>query len=181
GPTGDTGPTGNTGPTGITGPTGNTGPTGITGPTGDTGPTGPPFVTTVADVTRTGGETVGSNAAVSFTNIQYIQNINFTPVNDTLTIVDAGIYKLEFYISINAGSTAPIVFSFEINGDSVNQKAMGVSVTSGGIISNALIRPLGVGTALRVVNVSASSVSIPDVSVGLNGRQSARFVVYRIF
>ncbi|MED2934984.1 Gly-Xaa-Xaa repeat protein, partial [Bacillus wiedmannii] len=146
----------------------------------ETGATGPPFSAAFADIAKIGSQTVVSNAAVTFTNIQASQNINFTG-SDTLTIVDAGIYKLEFYISVAAGGTAPIVFSFEINGNNTNQRAMGVSVTSGGIISNALISNLGPGVTLRVVNVSATSVSIPDVAVGPQARQSARFVVYRIF
>ncbi|PGO77416.1 hypothetical protein CN980_11980, partial [Bacillus cereus] len=146
--------------------------------TGDTGPT---LITTVADITKMGSDTIASNDSVLFTNIQYINNISFNPISDTITIIDAGVYKLEFYISINAGGTAPIVFSFEINGNNMLQKAMGISVTSGGIISNSVIRPLNAGTILRVMNVSASSISIPDVDVGMQGRQSARFVVYRIF
>ncbi|XLP25838.1 Gly-Xaa-Xaa repeat protein (plasmid) [Bacillus toyonensis] len=121
-----------------------------------------------------------SNGTVTFSNTQASNNITFNG-SDTLTIITAGVYKLEFYISTATGGTAPIVFSFQINGINTNQRAMGVSVTSGGIISNGLIANLTAGNTLQVVNVSATSVSIPDVTVGVNGRQSARFIVYRIF
>ncbi|MED2984688.1 collagen-like protein, partial [Bacillus thuringiensis] len=172
--TGVTGPTGDTGATGVTGPTGDTGATGVTGPTG------PPIITTFADITNTGSQTIASNAAVNFNSVQDIQNIN-NPSSDTLTIIDAGVYKLEFYVSTDANSTIPIVFSFEINGFNTNQRSMGISSTAGGIISNGLIVNLSAGTTLRVINVSTVSVTIPDVTSGGNARQSARFVVYRIF
>ncbi|PEM46684.1 Gly-Xaa-Xaa repeat protein, partial [Bacillus toyonensis] len=147
---------------------------------GPTGVTGPAIIATFADITQTGSETVVSNGAVTFSSIQAINNITFNGT-DTLTIIDGGIYKLEFYISIDPGGTAPIVFSFEINGVNTNQRSMGISVTTGGLLSNTSINNFNSGTTIRVVNVGTSSVSIPDTTTGGNGRQSARFVIYRIF
>ncbi|OTX08892.1 hypothetical protein BK712_07795 [Bacillus thuringiensis serovar seoulensis] len=112
--------------------------------------------------------------------MQDIQNIN-QPSSDTLTIIDAGVYKLEFYISTDASGTIPIVFAFQINGSNTNQKGMGIFVTSGGIISNGLITTLNPGDILQVVNVSTVSIVIPDLTAGGIARPSARFIVYRLF
>ncbi|HGH7176292.1 TPA: exosporium leader peptide-containing protein [Bacillus wiedmannii] len=115
GPTGSTGLTGATGPTGSTGFTGSTGLTGVTGPTGDTGPTGATGPTGNTGLT-------GSTGAFSFaygyfwqTDFITVPFGNSFPFNQTgpiaggisllnpttISIVQAGDYRISFISSIN--------------------------------------------------------------------------------
>ncbi|MGY1461842.1 exosporium leader peptide-containing protein [Bacillus toyonensis] len=103
GPTGSTGPTGDTGPTGSTGPTGDTGPTGSTGPTGDTGPTGSTgtFSLAYGYFWQTDFITVSFGNSFPFNQTGPIAGGVSLLNPTTITIVQAGVYRVSFISSIN--------------------------------------------------------------------------------
>ncbi|HDR6319141.1 TPA: hypothetical protein QCU53_006118 [Bacillus thuringiensis] len=100
--------------------------------------------------------------------------------NDTITIVDSGVYKLEYYLSIDQTSIAPICFVISVNGNTNTQLNIVIS-TSGGEISTGAIRNLNSGDTLQLVNLSDNPITVPALSVGGLGRQNVRFVIYKIF
>lgn len=106
GSTGETGPTGPTGPTGVTGPTGPTGVTGSTGSTGATGPTGPTGPTGENDpaefasyVKRSSIRQVNGKLEL-FNDIVVNNSSIITNTNNTLTVSEAGDYRITFSIII---------------------------------------------------------------------------------
>ncbi|PHD55754.1 hypothetical protein COF61_27735 [Bacillus toyonensis] len=100
--------------------------------------------------------------------------------NDTLTIVDSGVYKLEYYLSTSPASIAPICFVISVNGSTATLFNM-VIATSGSEISVGAIATLNSGDTLQLVNLSDNPTTLPNLSASGLGRQNARFLIYKIF
>lgn len=205
GPTGPTGPTGSTGPTGPQGvqgiqgepgpegptgpqgvqgiqgepgPEGPTGPQGIQGIQGEPGPTGPNFPITAAEVALSNNSPVivNSGAFVQFNNTIVMNNITFNGT-DTFTIIDTGVYIIQFYVSVSA--TAPTDATiFGINGISLS--GMGI-ITDGGEVANSTLRSLSSGNTIQLINNSLTARTLPVLTGNTGNRQSARLLIYRIF
>ncbi|OPJ55355.1 DNRLRE domain-containing protein [Clostridium chromiireducens] len=167
GPTGDTGVTGPTGDTGVTGPTGDTGVTGptgdigVTGPTGDTGVTGPTGDTgaglaadgyvyelaTIADSTVVGG------ADVPFSNNGPLSGIIHTPSSTVVTVVSAGVYEINYGISITAGVGSQIAIA--VNGTVDPSTPITALVATGELFGSAILT-LAAGDVITLRNNSAT-------------------------
>ena len=116
GPTGPAGPMGATGPQGIQGETGPAGPMGAAGPQGIQGETGPAGPTGTAALAAYGtfvsntGQTVTDgpvnlHAPLTTTPV----GITFTPPTTSVTVLNAGIYRIEYRIRIASGTGASMV------------------------------------------------------------------------
>ncbi len=122
GPTGATGEKGETGPIGPIGPPGEQGNPGIAGPKGEKGDQGPPgpqgppgtfpistayFITTNNDL-ENGSYTVESDANLPLFSKKIGDNADFylSTRNHTITILKAGIYKIDFMAMIRPSVSA---------------------------------------------------------------------------
>ena len=119
------GSTGSTGPTGVTGSTGPTGPQGIQGPTGPTGPTGPSETIDTAY----GGLYNSSTQLVSFSAVNtYVRlnlntalpSSNVTAANNTITIIEAGDYEINYNILANVNRASTLVSAVRRNGVAIS-------------------------------------------------------------
>ena len=161
GGTGSTGATGPTGPTGDTGVTGPTGDIGVTGPTGDTGVTGPTGDTgaglaadgyvyelaTIADSTVVGG------ADVPFSNNGPLSGIIHTPSSTVVTVVSAGVYEINYGISITAGVGSQIAIA--VNGTVDPSTPITALVATGELFGSAILT-LAAGDVITLRNNSAT-------------------------
>ncbi|MCU5331091.1 Gly-Xaa-Xaa repeat protein [Bacillus wiedmannii] len=185
--TGATGVTGPTGPQGIQGNQGPEGPTGpqgvqgIQGEPGPTGPTGPNIPITFADLSNAGSQDVLNLSPVRFSgSVNTVQNLTFSTFN-TITIIDPGVYKVEYYISFSP-SSSPICFI--IGGVGSSNTAGNIILLpnpTGGEISVSRILTLDTGATLQIINASGDTISLPNLSTNGTQKVNARFVVYRIF
>ncbi|WP_143328829.1 collagen-like protein, partial [Clostridium beijerinckii] len=165
GPAGDTGATGPAGDTGVTGPTGDTGVTGPTGDTGVTGPTGPTGPTgaglaadgyvyqlaTIADATVIGG------ADVPFSNNGPLSGVTHTPGTTTVTVSTAGVYEVNYGVSITAGIGAQIAIA--VNGTVDASTPISALVATGEISGNAILT-LAAGDVITLRNNSAVALAL---------------------
>ncbi|MBV7277006.1 collagen-like protein, partial [Clostridium sp. PL3] len=161
GATGDTGATGATGDTGATGATGDTGATGATGDTGATGATGDTGATgaglaasgyvyelaTIADSTVVGG------ADVPFSNNGPLIGITHTPGTTTITVASAGVYQINYNISITAGVGAQVAIA--VNG-TVDASTPITALVATGEMSGSAILTLAAGDVITLRNNSAT-------------------------
>ncbi|PGT67183.1 hypothetical protein COD14_19895 [Bacillus cereus] len=136
GPTGATGDTGPTGAIGDTGPTGATGDTGPTGATGDTGPTGPNIATVYGHFYNDGIITVPPNTSIPFNSSNTNNTSQFTLNNSQVTVLEAGVYLIDYRITVAAQQGGSFVFRVNTNsitasaGSSENTGGAGNSTTS---------------------------------------------------
>ncbi|WP_253717630.1 hypothetical protein, partial [Bacillus cereus] len=173
-----TGPQGVQGEPGLEGPTG---PQGVQGEPGPEGPTGPNIPITFADLSNAVAQNVSNLSPVSFTgSVNTVQNLIFS-TNNTITIIDPGVYKVEFYISFEPTLNE---ICFIIGGVGVNNSAGNIILLpnpNGGEISVSRILTLTAGATLQVINVSDATISLPLLGTSGFQRVNARFIVYRIF
>ena len=99
-----------TGPTGPAGPMGATGPQGIQGETGPAGPTGTAALAAYGTFVSNTGQTVTDgpvnlHAPLTTTPV----GITFTPPTTSVTVLNAGIYRIEYRIRIASGTGASMV------------------------------------------------------------------------
>ncbi|MBG9753157.1 hypothetical protein ABD82_28670 [Bacillus thuringiensis] len=185
GPEGPTGPQGIQGIQGEPGPEGPTGPQGVQGiqgepgPEGPEGPTGPTGPTTFASLSNLALQVIPNLGVVTFAT-NTLSNVLINGTNDTLTIVDSGVYKLEYYLSTDTASIAPISFVISLNGN-IESLLNIIIATSGGEISAGAIRTLDSGDTLQLVNLSNNPTTLPSLAASGLRRQNARFLIYKIF
>ncbi|MEB4819854.1 collagen-like protein [Bacillus thuringiensis] len=179
---GEPGPEGPTGPQGVQGIQGEPGPQGvqgIQGIQGEPGPTGPTGPVTFANLSSSSAQIIPNLGVVTF-NTTILNNVLINGTNDTLTIVDSGVYKLEYYLSTSPDSIAPISFVISLNGSTATLFNI-IVATSGGEISLGAIGTLNSGDTLQLVNFSDNPTTLPNLSASGLGRQNARFLIYKIF
>lgn len=144
GPTGPTGDLGPTGPTGPTGDTGATGPTGTQGPTGPTGPANTATSTVLGGIKLGSGFTATGDGTVTVTTIdgfaigyRDIPQLSLT-TSTTLTATDGGKH---YYSLLNNNPTITVPNSGAVNFE--------------------------VGTAVNIINHSASNINISTATGGV--------------
>ena len=99
-----------TGPTGPAGPMGATGPQGIQGETGPAGPTGTAALAAYGTFVSNTGQTVTDgpvnlHAALSVAPV----GMSFTAGTTTVTVLNPGVYRIEYRIRIASGTGASMV------------------------------------------------------------------------
>lgn len=154
GSNGATGPSGPTGTTGTTGETGPSGPTGTTGTTGATGPTGAGLaafsytyeLATLADATVVGG------ADVPFSNNGPLSGVTHTAGTTTITVPTAGVYQVNYNVSITAGIGAQLAVA--VNG-TVDASTPISALVAVGQISGSATLTLAAGDVITLRNNSA--------------------------
>ncbi|PEL85850.1 hypothetical protein CN626_27315 [Bacillus wiedmannii] len=113
-------------------------------------------------------------------SVNTVQNLTFSTFN-TITIIDPGVYKVEYYISFSP-SSSPICFI--IGGVGSSNTAGNIILLpnpTGGEISVSRILTLDTGATLQIINASGDTISLPNLSTNGTQKVNARFVVYRIF
>jgi hypothetical protein len=126
GSTGLTGGTGATGSNGSTGATGDAGTTGATGATGDTGPTGATGTNGLGSfgyAFNTSATVIVAGDAATFDSAGPVFGlIPPPPGGSTFTVINDGVYTLEYQVrgSSNALSTDPLVFEIRVNAVALN-------------------------------------------------------------
>ena len=133
GPTGDVGPTGPQGPQGITGPQGPQGLVGPVGPAGSqgeqgiqgiqgpTGPTGPALSTfgrkyNITETPLSLEANIGQNVALGTTGP--VNNVT-TNTQNTLTVVENGVYLIEYYFSGSSSVNTTLTIGAKQNASSI--------------------------------------------------------------
>ena len=180
GPTGATGSTGATGLAGVTGPTGPTGATGATGadgiagPTGATGATGPIGPTGIADLNAYGGLysttpqtlnlTVGGTTQLPITTQMPLKNVTNAPAN-SLTVVNAGVYEINYYSNVSAALGTTVTLAVRRNGTAIPQATISrvLSVGVGSLYSGSFLIRLNAGD---VIDMAISALLAVGVTLG---------------
>lgn len=186
GPRGDTGPIGPTGATGVrgyrgatgadgvTGPTGATGADGIAGPTGATGATGPIGPTGIADLNAYGGLysttpqtlnlTVGGTTQLPITTQMPLKNVTNAPAN-SLTVVNAGVYEINYYSNVSAALGTTVTLAVRRNGTAIPQATISrvLSVGVGSLYSGSFLIRLNAGD---VIDMAISALLAVGVTLG---------------
>ncbi len=177
GPTGPTGATGATGADGIAGPTGATGATGAdgaTGPTGATGATGPIGPTGIADLNAYGGLysttpqtlnlTVGGTTQLPITTQMPLKNVTNAPAN-SLTVVNAGVYEINYYSNVSAALGTTVTLAVRRNGTAIPQATISrvLSVGVGSLYSGSFLIRLNAGD---VIDMAISALLAVGVTLG---------------
>lgn len=126
-------PTGATGPTGPSGgPTGATGPTGpASGPTGATGPTGPATAATAYTNRYDSNLTTVANGAPLLLATAGPSS-QVTNVGGTLTFAVAGLYEVDFNVSVSQSAALNEAVSAQafLNGSALAQATFSAVLTS---------------------------------------------------
>lgn len=125
----------------------------------------------------TGSLTVPVGSPVKFDITSGTDNITFNG-SDTLTIMDPGVYVLEYFVVVEEASTSPSIFTISTNGYQIRRS---MTNTTGGLLSLSLVLPIEEVTTVQLINNSlVPKVLVNPVSNGGTTRQSARLNVYRI-
>ena len=194
GPTGPTGPKGDKGPIGIegpkgdkgeVGPTGDKGEIGPTGPKGELGPTGPK-----GDKGEPGIQGERGPQGISEYGAKYqtnTENINATANNtvtiplsmtgpsskisnentNALTILESGVYKIDYFFSAQFSSATGILFEVkrnltEINGSQIQKT---VQIGEEALFYGTIIASLDANSIITL-NVTATSDTIISLAFG---------------
>lgn len=171
---GATGADGVTGPTGPTGATGATGADGIAGPTGATGATGPIGPTGIADLNAYGGLysttpqtlnlTVGGTTQLPITTQMPLKNVTNAPAN-SLTVVNAGVYEINYYSNVSAALGTTVTLAVRRNGTAIPQATISrvLSVGVGSLYSGSFLIRLNAGD---VIDMAISALLAVGVTLG---------------
>ena len=130
GPQGPAGPTGPQGPQGIQGPqgpvgatgsTGPQGPQGIQGPQGPTGPAG--TIASYGSFYNTATQTL-NNQSFPLNGSNATSNMNIDTTTGIITLTNAGIYKIDYGVYPETGSTDNDRVAIFLNGAQVDGTAL---------------------------------------------------------
>lgn len=175
GATGATGPQGATdaqGPAGATGATGAQGPAGAQGATGATGAAGTPIPVTTAVLGNTNAQTVSPGSNIQFNETFELTNISFNG-SDTLTVLETGVYDINFSASTTFPGSSPFGFGLSFNGQPPTRNFS--TNVIGSAVSFSTIITLTAGTTISV-QPTANTISIPNT-----GETTAVLTVFRIY
>lgn len=165
GPAGPMGANGLNGPAGPMGPAGPAGPMGFPGPVGPPGPTGPQgpagsglsayaFVNTFASIATA---TVVGGADIPFSNSGPMVGIAHTPGVTTMLIGAAGVYEIDYSVSLTGGIGSQI--GVAVNGVVLNASTVPVLVAAGNV-SGRIMVSLASGDVLTLRNNSATPLTL---------------------
>ncbi len=183
GATGEMGPKGEQGLQGVPGIQGPIGPKGEPGPKGDPGPQGAPgtldmpvgfFLTTSKDIER-GSYTVQSkyNLPLKEKTVDTDSNFYISLVNDTITIYQAGIYRVDFMAQVR--SVTPLSPDKDSNIISIGIKRVGEDKIYGGtsiygreeptLVTGSVIITLSGNEWIELTNLGKNPIVVEGPSV----------------
>ncbi|MGX5479323.1 Gly-Xaa-Xaa repeat protein [Bacillus thuringiensis] len=166
------GPAGATGAQGAQGPAGATGATGAQGATGATGPAGTPIPITTAVLGNTNAQTVSPGSNIQFNETFELTNLSFNG-SDTLTVLETGVYDINFSASTTFPGSSPFGFGLSFNGQPPSRNFS--TNVIGSAVSFSTIITLTAGTTISV-QPTANTISIPNT-----GETTAVLTVFRIY
>ncbi|MGX5439283.1 Gly-Xaa-Xaa repeat protein [Bacillus thuringiensis] len=172
GPAGAQGATGAQGPAGAQGATGAQGPAGAQGATGATGPAGTPIPITTAVLGNTNAQTVSPGSNIQFNETFELTNLSFNG-SDTLTVLETGVYDINFSASTTFPGSSPFGFGLSFNGQPPSRNFS--TNVIGSAVSFSTIITLTAGTTISV-QPTANTISIPNT-----GETTAVLTVFRIY
>ncbi|MDR5044366.1 hypothetical protein FNE59_00850 [Bacillus thuringiensis] len=109
-----------------------------------------------------------------------VQNLTFSTSN-TITIIDPGVYKVEYYISFSPSSSSICFIIGEVGATNTAGNIILLPNPNGGEISVSRILNLAAGATLQIINASGNTISLPNLSTNGTQKVNARFLVFRIF
>ncbi|GEM_PF-4841347 len=135
-------------------------------------------------------QTIVPGGSVVFNIIPPFVNNGTVDTAAGITVVNAGIYRLEaLVLGLPYFVTDPLFFQLQANGVAIPGATFQSSIASGGgvtgetlVVTGFGIIPLPAGAVLTVVNVSADNVVLPTISAPFNAAPvtNAVFTVERI-
>lgn len=146
-----------------------------------TGATGtlPPSFAVLTATGSSGAQSVPVGAPVRFTNAPIITSDYTFNGSNTLTIINPGVYVVDFNLCLDAVSISPNIFSVTINGLPLNFTS--TVNTVGGQISFFTIIVIGGSSNIQIVNNSTVAKSIVNpIGNGGIARECASLIIYRI-
>lgn len=153
--------------TGAQGLAGAQGPAGSQGATGATGPAGTPIPVTIASIGNSNAQTISPGTNIQFNQVFEINNITFNDTSDTLTVLETGVYDINF------SGSSPFGFGISFNGQ-LPTRNFSTNVI-GSAVSFSTIVTLQAGTTIAV-QPTANTISIPNT-----GDTTATLSVFRIY
>ena len=151
------------------GPTGPTGPSGVQGPTGPTGPTGPVSTNSFGRKydNSTNDITLEANVAKTIPLSSVGPNLRVsTDDNDSLTIVEAGNYKIDFFFAGSTNANANITVEVMQNQASIGSTTIIKDTTANTDIDfiGSSINSFAVGDKISLSIESTSQVTVSPAS-----------------
>jgi hypothetical protein len=158
---------------GLKGLTGAQGPAGSQGATGATGPAGTPIPVPIASIGNSNAQTIFPGTNIQFNQVFELNNITFNDTADTLTVLETGIYDINFSASTTFPGSSPFGFGISFNGQP-STRNFSTNVI-GSAVSFSTIVTLQAGTTIAV-QPTANTISIPNT-----GDTTATLSVFRIY
>ncbi|UYX53912.1 Gly-Xaa-Xaa repeat protein [Bacillus thuringiensis] len=142
------------------------------GATGATGPAGTPIPVTTAVLGNTNAQTVSPGSNIQFNETFELTNISYNG-SDTLTVLETGVYDINFSASTTFPGSSPFGFGLSFNGQPPSRNFS--TNVIGSAVSFSTIITLTAGTTISV-QPTANTISIPNT-----GETTAVLTVFRIY
>ncbi|MDA2384183.1 Gly-Xaa-Xaa repeat protein [Bacillus cereus] len=152
---------------------GATGATGAQGPQGIQGPAGTPIPVTIAAIGNSNPQTISPGTNLQFNQVFELTNISFNDTSDTLTILETGVYDINFSASTTFPGSSPFGFGISFNGQPPTRNFS--TNVIGSAVSFSTIVTLQAGTTISI-QPTANTISIPNT-----GDTTATLSVFRIY
>jgi hypothetical protein len=158
GPPGLQGTPGPQGPQGSPGPQGTPGATGATGATGPTGPSSIPTLN--AYNVATGQVTVNPGATIPFNTLGTTVggDILFEPITNAFTILQSGVYRIDFTIPTLAGSGTQV----QVEDNNTPLQPAAQLVSPGTPIVGMVVGDFSAGDTITLVNTAPYPFLLPS-------------------
>ncbi|WP_371410946.1 Gly-Xaa-Xaa repeat protein [Bacillus toyonensis] len=95
---------------------GLTGAQGPAGSQGATGPAGTPIPVPIASIGNSNAQTIFPGTNIQFNQVFELNNITFNDTADTLTVLETGVYDINFSASTTFPGSSPFGFGISFNG-----------------------------------------------------------------
>ncbi|WP_459566391.1 collagen-like protein [Clostridium sporogenes] len=187
GSTGLQGITGSTGPQGIAGPTGPIGPQGQAGATGLQGPTGPGVTPSYFNaVTNGGSQDVPPEGEVTFIVALQSGDFNFTPNTSTITVNTAGIYQINYVVTVRpTGGLINVAYAVAINGAEhplsfFGMYSDGLNDTERAELTGMFLASIPAGATVTLKNKSTTEDTLAGTGVDNQAINRSAIILQRI-
>lgn len=89
---------------------------GPAGSQGATGPAGTPIPVPIASIGNSNAQTIFPGTNIQFNQVFELNNITFNDTADTLTVLETGVYDINFSASTTFPGSSPFGFGISFNG-----------------------------------------------------------------
>ncbi|WP_438285212.1 Gly-Xaa-Xaa repeat protein [Bacillus toyonensis] len=136
-------------------------------------PAGTPIPVPIASIGNSNAQTISPGTNIQFNQVFEINTITFNDTSDTLTVLETGVYDINFSASTTFPGSSPFGFGISFNGQPPTRNFSTNVISSA--VSFSTIVTLQTGTTIAV-QPTANTISIPNT-----GDTTATLSVFRIY